>query len=89
VRRPVKRTRFTVRTPSWPADSGPVTRRVFLNSYLLSWPVSYQIQATIWLVGVMYERAGGAKTNAVGAYLINQFAQTHQRLLATDPEYQQ
>jgi hypothetical protein len=59
----------------------------FLNSYLLFWPLSYQIKATKWLLGIMYNRAGGIKTNAIGAYTIGQFAQDHQHLLATDPEY--
>jgi hypothetical protein len=58
-----------------------------LNSYILFWPLSYQIKATKWLLGVMYDRAGGVRTNAVGGYAVAQFAQTHQRLLATDPEY--
>jgi hypothetical protein len=60
-----------------------------LNSYLLFWPLSYQVKAAKWLLGVMYDRAGGIKTNAIGAYALGQFAQDHQRLLATDPEYQQ
>lgn len=58
-----------------------------LNSYILFWPISYQIKATKWLLRVMYDRAGGIKTNAVGGYAVAEFAQTHQRLLATDPEY--
>jgi hypothetical protein len=59
----------------------------FLNSYLLFWPLSYQIKVTKWLMRVMFDRAGGLQTNAGGAVILTQFAQTHQQLLATDPEY--
>jgi hypothetical protein len=37
---------------------------------------------------VLFDRMGGIKTNAGGAYLYDQLAQTHQQLLATDPTYQ-
>lgn len=59
----------------------------FLNSYLLFWPLSYQIKSTRWFAKVLLDRAGGIQTNAGGAYLFDGMAQTHQRLLATDPEY--
>ena len=60
----------------------------FLNSYLLFWPLSYQIKASKWLLRVMYDRVGGLPTNGVGAVMLDRLAQTHQRLLATDTEYQ-
>lgn len=59
----------------------------FLNSYLLFWPLSYQIKATKWFAKVMFDRAGGLPTNAAGAVLFDRMATTHQQLLATDPEY--
>lgn len=59
----------------------------WLNSYLLFWPVSYQIKATKWLLNTMFSRAGGLPTNAGGAVVMDRIAQTHQQLLATDPEY--
>ncbi len=59
----------------------------FLNSYLLFWPLSYQVKASKWMLRVMYDRAGGLPTNAAGAVILDRAAQTHQQLLATDPEY--
>ena len=59
----------------------------FLNSYLLYWPLSYQIKSTKWLLRVMFDRVGGIPTNAGGAVILSRFAEQHQRLLATDPEY--
>jgi hypothetical protein len=59
-----------------------------MNSYLLFWPLSYQIKSTKWFLRVLFDRAGGIQTNALGAYEFNQLAETHQRLLATDPSYQ-
>lgn len=60
----------------------------FLNSYLLFWPLSYQVKSSKWLLHVLYDRAGGLPTNGAGAVLLDRVAQTHQQLLATDPEYQ-
>lgn len=59
----------------------------FLNSYLLYWPLSYQIKATKWMLRIMYDRAGGLPTNAAGAVILNRVAQSHQQLLATDAKY--
>lgn len=59
----------------------------FLNSYLMFWPLSYQLKATKWFARVLFDRAGGLQTNAGGAYLLDQMATTHQRLIATDPQY--
>jgi hypothetical protein len=61
----------------------------FLNSYLLYWPLSYQIKSAKWLLRIMYDRAGGIPTNAGGSIILARYAQEHQRLLATDPEYAQ
>jgi hypothetical protein len=60
----------------------------FLNSYWLYWPLSYQIKSTKWLAGVLFDSAGGLKTNASGAWLFNEMATTHQQQLETNPEYQ-
>lgn len=60
-----------------------------LNSYLLYWPISYQIKATKWLARIMFDRAGGLKTNAGGAVALDRLAQYHQELLETDPEYRE
>jgi hypothetical protein len=57
------------------------------NSYLLYWPISYQIKASKWLLRIMFDRAGGIKTNAAGAWGMDQIAQTHARLLEEDGEY--
>lgn len=59
----------------------------FLNSYLLFWPLSYQIKSTKWFMRVLFDRAGGIQTNALGAVTLDRVADTHNRLLATDPEY--
>lgn len=59
----------------------------FLNSYLLFWPISYQIKSTKWLLRVLFDRAGGIQTNALGAVTLDRLAETHNRLLATDVEY--
>jgi len=59
----------------------------FLNSYLLFWPLSYQIKSTKWFMRVLGDRMGGLPTNALGAVMLNEAAEGHNRLLATDPEY--
>lgn len=58
-----------------------------LNSYLLYWPISYQVKSAKWLTQVLFQRAGGLQTNAAGAVVLNHMAEEHKRLLATDPEY--
>ena len=60
-----------------------------LNSWLLYWPLSYQIKATKWLLRVMFDRMGGLPTNSYGAYSLDRIAADHNHLLATDPEYAQ
>lgn len=59
----------------------------FLNNYLLFWPLSYQVKSTKWFLRVLFDRAGGLPTNAAGAVMVDRIAETHNRLLATDPEY--
>lgn len=59
----------------------------FLNSYLLFWPLSYQVKSSKWLMRVLFDRAGGLPTNAAGAVILDRAAQAHQQLLATDQEY--
>ena len=59
----------------------------FLDSGLLFWPLSYQIKSTKWLLRVLFDRAGGLQTNALGAVTLDRMAETHNRLLATDPSY--
>lgn len=59
----------------------------FLNQWIMFWPISYQIKATKWFARVLFDRAGGLQTNALGAVQLDRMAETHNRLLATDPEY--
>lgn len=58
-----------------------------LNSYLLYWPLSYQIKSTKWLMRVLFDRAGGLPTNAGGAFLLDKVMEKHNELLLNDPEY--
>ncbi len=60
-----------------------------LNSYLLMWPISYSIKATRrWLMPLLLDNIGGLKTNALGAYALNDLMAYHNHKLATDPQYQ-
>jgi hypothetical protein len=59
----------------------------WLNSYLLYWPISYQIKAVKWMLRIMFDRAGGLKTNAAGAYALDQLASLHMDLMENDPDY--
>jgi hypothetical protein len=58
-----------------------------MNSYLLYWPISYQIKAAKWLMRTLFDKVGGLPTNAGGAYLLNQAMAYHTRLMAEDPDY--
>ncbi len=60
-----------------------------LNHPLLYWPISYQIKATKWLAGLMFERVGGLETGSAGALLLDKIHAEHQQQFANDPEYQQ
>jgi hypothetical protein len=61
----------------------------WLNSYLLFWPLSYQIKAGRWLMRILFDRAGGIRTNSAGAWLYADAMRRHEELVANDPEYQQ
>lgn len=58
-----------------------------LNSYWLYWPLSYQVKATRWLVDVMTNKFGGAKTNLAPAAVYAHYVDEHRKRLATDPAY--
>jgi hypothetical protein len=59
-----------------------------LNSYLIMWPISYQIKAvTKWLLPLLFDNIGGLKTNALGAYTLDQVMAIHHQHLANDPKY--
>lgn len=58
-----------------------------LNSYLLYWPLSYQIKATKWLLNIMYGKIGGVQTGGLGAIALDRMQADHERLLVEDPEY--
>jgi hypothetical protein len=58
-----------------------------LNSYLLYWPLSYQIKATKWLVKILYGKVGGVQTGGLGALALDKMASDHEKRLVEDPEY--
>jgi hypothetical protein len=58
-----------------------------LNSFLLYWPISYQIKATKWLLNVMYGKIGGVQTGGLGAVALDRMQADHERKLVEDPEY--
>ena len=58
-----------------------------LNHPLLFWPISYQIRATEWLANVLFRRAGGLPTNALGAYELDRLMAAHNEAMEKDPEY--
>jgi hypothetical protein len=60
-----------------------------LNSYLLYWPISYQIKASKWLFNIMFDRIGGLQTNSAGAYGMNELQKAHQDLVKSDPVYRE
>lgn len=57
------------------------------NHPLLYWPISYQIKATKWLAGLLFDRAFGYDTGSVGAVTLGQLHQMHKDRMANDPEY--
>lgn len=59
----------------------------FLNSPLLYWPLSYQIKATKWLGGLLFDRAFGVDTGAGGATLLGLIHEEHKHRMATDEQY--
>lgn len=58
-----------------------------MNSYWLYWPLSYQVKATRWLVDIMGNRMGGAKTNLAPAAMYAHYVDEHRKMLAKDPSY--
>lgn len=57
------------------------------NSYWLYWPLSYQVKAARWLVGIMSDRFLGAKTNLAPAALYAHYVDEHRKRMASDPNY--
>lgn len=60
-----------------------------LNHPLLYWPISYQLKATKWLMGLMFDRFMGADTGSLGALTLDRIHAQHQQQYASDPEYRQ
>ncbi len=60
-----------------------------LNHPLLYWPLSYQIKATKWLAGLMFDRFFGVDTGSLGALTLDRIHQAHQQAMADDPGYRQ
>ena len=58
-----------------------------MNHPLLYWPVSYQIKATKWLAGLLFDRAFGIDTGAAGAVTLGMIHQQHKDRMLNDPEY--
>jgi hypothetical protein len=57
-----------------------------LNHPLLWWPISYQIKATKWLAGLMFDRFLGVDSGSIGALTLDRIHQQHQEAMA-DPSY--
>jgi hypothetical protein len=58
-----------------------------MNHPLLYWPISYQIKATKWLAGLLFDRAFGIDTGAAGAVTLGMIHQQHKDRMLNDPEY--
>lgn len=58
-----------------------------MNSYWLYWPISYQIKATKWMLGLMTNRAFGGQTNLGGALMLDRAAEVFRQQVATNPEF--
>jgi hypothetical protein len=59
-----------------------------LNSFWLYWPLSYQIKATKWMVGLLTQRSFGQQTNLGGAFTLDRAAQ-RVREMTQNPEFAQ
>jgi hypothetical protein len=57
------------------------------NHPMLYWPISYQIKATRWLAGLLFDRAFGVDTGAGGAFTLGMLHEEHKRRMATDEQY--
>lgn len=58
-----------------------------LNHPMLFWPISYQIKATKWLAGLMFDRFMGVDTGAYGALVLDRIHQQHVEQFRDDPNY--
>ena len=59
-----------------------------LNSYLLLWPLSYQIKATKkWMLPLMFDNVAGIRTGALGALSLDRLMAYHNERLKRDPDY--
>lgn len=58
-----------------------------LNSYLLYWPISYQIKAGKLLFEFMFSKGLGLRTGSAGAQAWLKVRKDHERKLQEDPEY--
>jgi len=58
-----------------------------LNSFLLYWPISYQIKATKWLLNILYGKIGGVQTGGLGAVALDRMQADHEKRMTEDPEY--
>ena len=57
------------------------------NHPLLYWPISYQIKATKWLAGLLFDRSFGIDTGAGGAVTLGILHEQHKERMRTDPQY--
>jgi hypothetical protein len=57
-----------------------------MDHFFLFWPLSYQIKAAGWLAQIMFNKIGGIRTGASGAYLYDEYRQRWENALANDPE---
>lgn len=58
-----------------------------LNSFWLYWPISYQIKATKWMVGVLTQRAFGQNTNLGGAVALSRAADIVREEARVNPDF--
>jgi hypothetical protein len=60
-----------------------------LNSPLLYWPISYQIKATKWLYGMLFDRFMGYQTGGAPAAIFDMILKQHGDKLREDEDFQQ
>jgi hypothetical protein len=56
-----------------------------LDHFFFFWPLSYQIKATAWMYRIMFDKIGGVRTGAAGAYLWNEYRQRWDDEVERDP----
>jgi len=61
----------------------------FLNSYLLYWPLSYQIKVGKWVVRMLTERAFGQNTNLAAAFKYNEVREMFVDEMSTNQDFAQ